>query len=208
MSTIRVPRPGRETQMSPLTIFDELVLHPFLGDLPMGWLQRLAVHGRRVVRPAGFRLCAQNGPADSFWLLRSGAVALDTFVPGRGDVVIELVGADGVVGCTWLVPPYRCTVGAVVTGKIRAVEFRAAGVRNLIGEDPALGLELTTRFLAVLTRRLGASTRHLAELSADRERPLLLPRPGPRGQDLRPCPEHSRSGVLDMTDRHQEAGDE
>ncbi|MEU8233189.1 cyclic nucleotide-binding domain-containing protein [Actinoplanes sp. NPDC048967] len=194
--------------MSPLTVFDELVLHPLLGDLPMGWLQRLAVHGRRVVRPAGYRLCSQNGPADNFWLLRSGAVALDTYLPGRGDVVIELVGVDGVVGCTWLVPPYRCTVGAVVADKIRAVEFRAAGVRDLIGADPALGLELTTRFVAVLTRRLGASTRQLVELSADRESRCLLPRPGQRGQDLRPCPEHSRSAVLDMKDRHQEAGDE
>ena len=56
--------------MSPLTVFDELVLHPLLGDLPMGWLQRLAVHGRRVVRPEGYRLCSSDGPADNFWLVR------------------------------------------------------------------------------------------------------------------------------------------
>jgi hypothetical protein len=37
---------------------------------------------------------------------------------------------------------------------------------------------------------------------------LLLPRPGLPGQDLRPCPEPSRSAVLDMKDRHREAGDE
>jgi len=149
--------------MAPLTVFDELVLHPLLGDLPMGWLQRLARHGRSVVHPAGRRLAVQDGPADTFWLLRSGAVALDHRTPVRGAVVIDHVGADGVVGCSWLVPPYRWATGAVVTGQIRAVEFRAAGVRDVIGEDPTLGLELTTRFAAVLAGRWQAAARRLAE---------------------------------------------
>ncbi|MFB9363276.1 cyclic nucleotide-binding domain-containing protein [Actinoplanes nipponensis] len=158
-----------------MTVFDELVLHPFLGDLPMGWLHRLAAHGRTVVRPAGYRLCRPDGPAECCWLLRSGAVDLDGPGPGRGDVVLGHVGADGVVGCSWLVEPYRYVSGAVVTEEIRAVEFAAAGLRNLIGEDPALGLELTTRFVTVLTGRLRTSTRRWAELHLD-DRGDSLPR--------------------------------
>jgi CRP-like cAMP-binding protein len=153
--------------MSPLTVFDELTLHALVGDLPMGWLHRLAMHGRSVVRPPGYRLLHQGGPAENFWLLRSGIVEIDFSVPGEDNVVIDRVGVDGVIGCSWLVAPYRCTAGAVVTDEIWAVEFGAADVRNLIGEDPAFGLELTTRLVAVLTGRLQAISRRLVELHAD-----------------------------------------
>jgi CRP/FNR family transcriptional regulator, cyclic AMP receptor protein len=51
--------------MSPLTVFDEMVLHPLLGDLPMGWLHRLAMHGRAVQLPAGHRLFRPDDPAAS-----------------------------------------------------------------------------------------------------------------------------------------------
>ncbi|MFI7542508.1 cyclic nucleotide-binding domain-containing protein [Actinoplanes sp. NPDC049599] len=165
--------------MAPLTVFDELVLHPLLGDLPMGWLHRLALQGSPVLRPTGHRLFRQDEPADSFLLLGSGAVHLDVVVPGRGAVVIDEVGAHGVVGCSWLVPPYRRALGAVVADEIRAVEFRAAEVRNLFGEDPALGLELTTRFVAILAGRLRTSSRRLAELGAEHVCPARLPAAGP-----------------------------
>ncbi|WP_433732447.1 hypothetical protein ACQP2Y_23335 [Actinoplanes sp. CA-051413] len=39
-------------------------------------------------------------------------VALDFHVPGRGDIVIERVGAGGVVGWSWLLPPYPWTGNA------------------------------------------------------------------------------------------------
>lgn len=149
-----------------LSVFDQLVMHRFLGDLPVGSLQRLALHGRSVQRATGRRLFREDGPADRFWLLRSGVVALDFHVPGRGDVVIERVGGDGVVGLSWLVPPYRWTLGAVVAEDCRAIEFDAAGVRALIGEDPDLGRELTARFIAVLGGRLHAARGRLVELYA------------------------------------------
>lgn len=155
--------------MSPLTVFDEMVLHPLIGDLPTGWLQRMAVHGRSVVRPAGHRLFDQGDPAERFWLVRSGAVDLRFRAPGKAEVVIDRVGVDSVTGCSGLVPPFRHMVRAVVTDQIRAVEFGAAGVRDLIGADPALGLELTTRFAAVLARRLESCYRRLAELDPDRD---------------------------------------
>jgi CRP/FNR family cyclic AMP-dependent transcriptional regulator len=152
--------------MSALPVFDQLVMHRLVGDLPIDWLRRLAAHGRPVQRPIGYRLFREDGPADRFWLLRSGAIALDFHVPGRGDVVIERVGAGGVVGWSWLIPPHRWTLGAVVADDCRAIEFDAAGVRALIDDDPDLGRELTARFMAVLGERLRASRGRLAELYA------------------------------------------
>ena len=150
--------------MAPLTVFDQIALHPFLRGLPSDQLQRLTPYARMVLRHPGYRLFSEGGRANHFWLVRSGVVALDFQVRGRGDIVIERVGPDAVVGWSWLVPPYRWSLGAVVADECRAVEFEAAGVRAVIGDDPVLGRELTSRFLAVMADRLAAARRRLAEL--------------------------------------------
>jgi hypothetical protein len=98
--------------------------------------------------------------------VRSGVIDLDFHVPGRGDIVIDRVGDDGVVGWSWMLPPYRWSLGAVVAGECHAIEFDAAGVRQLIGEDPDLGRELTTRFLAVTADRLRTARHRLVDLYA------------------------------------------
>ncbi len=153
--------------MSRLTVFDQIAMHPFLGDLPAGWLRMLAPHARMILRHPGHRLFAEDGPADRFWLLRCGAVALDLHVPGRGDVVIDRVGADGVVGWSWLLPPpHRWSLGGVVAEECHAVEFDATGVREVLAGDPDLGREMTLRFLAVTAERLQATRRRLLELYA------------------------------------------
>lgn len=152
--------------MTSLTVFDQIAMHAFLGDLPSGWLRRIAVYGRPVMRHPGTRLFAEGDPAERFWLVHSGVVALDFFVPGRGHVRLEQIAADSVLGWSWLVPPHRCTLGAVVAQEMSAVEFRAAGVRSLIGADPDLGRELTQRFLTVVAGRLSASRHRLATMYA------------------------------------------
>ncbi|GGQ84659.1 Crp/Fnr family transcriptional regulator [Couchioplanes azureus] len=152
--------------MAALTVFDRLALHPFLADLPAGWLRQLAPLARPVLRHAGYRLFREGGAANHFWLLSSGAVALDFPVPGRGDIVLERIEAGGVVGWSWLQAPYRWTLGAVVADECQAVEFDAPRVRRLMADDPDLGKELTRRLFAVLADRLHASRVRIAELYA------------------------------------------
>src|SRR3954469_17031824 len=104
--------------MPALTVFDLLASHHFIADLPSPWLHRLAARGRPVFRSCGQRLFREGGVADRFWLLHSGAVAIDFPVPGRGDIVIERLGPGTVVGWSWLRPPYRWRFGAVVAENI------------------------------------------------------------------------------------------
>ncbi|GIF02190.1 hypothetical protein Ari01nite_96540 [Paractinoplanes rishiriensis] len=141
-------------------------MHPLTGDLPAGWLRRLAPHARPVYRRAGHRLTRQDTPAEQFWLLHSGTVVIDLHVPGRGDVVLEELGAGTTVGWSWLVAPYRWQFGAVVTDDIRALEFNAAGIRALIAENDELGRELSARFLSVVADRLRTARHRLVGLYA------------------------------------------
>jgi len=149
-----------------LSVFDLLVMHPLAADLPAGWLRRLALHARPVYHVAGFRLFREEAPADRLWLVHSGDVAVDLHVPGRGDIVVERLGAGAVVGWSWLLPPYRYRFGAIVAEDIRAVEVDAAHVRSLIAEDAELGRELESRLLTVVADRLLAARNRLIELYA------------------------------------------
>ncbi|GAA0462628.1 cyclic nucleotide-binding domain-containing protein [Paractinoplanes deccanensis] len=161
--------------MSP-SVFDLISVHDFTAGLPEHWTRRLSWAGRPVYRASGRRLCREGSPADRFWLVHGGAVAIDFFVPGRGDVVIERLGPGSVVGWSWLLPPgrsrtpadstRRARFGAVAADDLRAVEMDAARVHKLMAEDPDLGLELHRRFLGVTAARLAAARHRLAELYA------------------------------------------
>ena len=138
----------------PATTLDLLTEHPFLAGLPRDWLVRLSFQAHPVVRGPGRRLFQENRPARHFWLLRTGQVVLDIHVPGRGEAVIETLGPGSVLGWSWLFPPYQWHFGAVTVEQTLAIEFDAAGVRRLIGDDAEFGRELTSRFMAVVVDRL------------------------------------------------------
>jgi CRP-like cAMP-binding protein len=114
----------------------------------------------------GHRLCREDAYADRFWLINSGAVAVDFYVPGRGDIVVEQIGAGAPVGWSWVRPPFRWRFGAVVADDVHAVEFDAVRVRDLIAEDADLGRELTMRMLDVMSDRLQYTRHRLIELYA------------------------------------------
>ena len=152
--------------MAPLTVFDLLALHNFVADLPAIWLRGLAAHGRPVFHATGQRLFREGAPAERFWLVHSGLVAVDFHVPGRGDIAVERLGPGAVLGWSWLLEPHHWRFGAVVAEDFRAVEFDATQVRALIADNPELGRELTARFLAVVAERLEAARHRLVELYA------------------------------------------
>jgi CRP/FNR family transcriptional regulator, cyclic AMP receptor protein len=149
-----------------LSVFDLLVLHPAVADLPVGWLQLLAPLARPVYHGTGYRLFREDAEANRFWLVHAGAVSIDLHVPGRGDVEVERLGGGSVVGWSWLLPPHRWRFGAVVAEDVRAVEFDAPAVRAVLAAHPALGLELEHRFLAVVAERLLAARHRLLQLYA------------------------------------------
>ena len=51
----------------------------------------------------------EGDPADSFFVIRHGRVAMEIFVPQRGAVTIETIDDGDLLGWSWLVPPFRAT---------------------------------------------------------------------------------------------------
>lgn len=139
--------------------------HPFLRGVPPGQLDVLAAAASDVTFPAGHRIFEEGGFASKFWLIQSGHVVLDVNVPGVGRVIVDTIGIGDLLGCSWLVPPYRWAFGAMCVTAVRAFEFDAAAIRGQCAADPHFGAEFRERLLQVLARRLQSTRARLIATS-------------------------------------------
>jgi CRP-like cAMP-binding protein len=146
------------------TVLEMIRSHPFLGELSHDALTRLSGSARQRRFQGGARIFTEGGHADRFWLIRSGRVKLDTYVPGKGAVVIESLGHGTVLGWSWMFPPYRWHFGATAVEPTLTIELDGEGVRRILQADPDLGLELTGRFMRVVVDRLQATRVRLLDL--------------------------------------------
>ena len=80
-----------------------LAEHAFFRDLPHDDLQLIAGCGSNVRFPGGMPLFHEGDPADRFYLIRHGRVALEIASPERGRVVIQTLGEGDLLGWSWLV---------------------------------------------------------------------------------------------------------
>ncbi|MFI8100759.1 cyclic nucleotide-binding domain-containing protein [Streptomyces sp. NPDC086023] len=135
-----------------------------LAALPAEERERLMALARDTLMPAGTRVFEEGEEADRFWVLRSGTVALDVQVPGRGRAVVETVGAGGLLGWSWLCPPRQWHLGAETREPTRAWMFDAAAVRDLCAVRPTLGLALVTLVAETIGERLRATRTRLLDL--------------------------------------------
>jgi CRP-like cAMP-binding protein len=142
-----------------------LAAHPFLHGMSSDQLDILAGAASDVTFPARHRLFEDGGPANRFWLIQSGHVSLDLYVPGDGPVVIETIGMGELLGWSWLFPPFRWAFGAVAAVPVEAFEFDARAVRECCAADPDLGYELNQRVTRVLAKRLQSTRIRLITLS-------------------------------------------
>jgi CRP-like cAMP-binding protein len=106
---------------------------------------------------AGQYLFHEGEPADWFYLLRHGRVALQLTVPGRGAVTFQTIAEGEIVGVSWLIPPYRWTYDAKAIELTRAIAVDASCLRQKCEADHDLGYEMMKRFMPVLIQSLQAT---------------------------------------------------
>jgi CRP/FNR family transcriptional regulator, cyclic AMP receptor protein len=145
-------------------IRDLLAEHPLFAGLDPDTLALLGGCGQNVIFRSGDQLFYEGDPADRFWIIRRGRVALEVTDPGAGQVIIETVHEGSVVGWSWLVPPYRWRFDAVAQTDVLAVQFDVGCLRGKLDSDPRLGYALTSRFLLIVIDRLQATRMRLLDL--------------------------------------------
>lgn len=136
----------------------------FFSGLDAEGLRALAACAREAVFEGGAYLFREGDPADRFFLLRHGRVALELHAADRGTLAVDTVGEGDVVGVSWLSPPFRWTFDGRAAGLVRAVEVEADCLRERLEADPRLGYELMKRFALVMQRRMQSARIRLLDL--------------------------------------------
>jgi CRP/FNR family transcriptional regulator, cyclic AMP receptor protein len=147
---------------------DELIAEsPVFAGLEPRHLALIAGCGLNEAVPAGTRLFREGAPAERFYLIRHGAIALEVDAPGRGALVIETLHAGEVVGWSWLFDPYRWQFDGRVTEPSRVVAFDGRCLRGKCDDDHELGYQLMRRFAAATVERLQATRLQLLDVYAN-----------------------------------------
>ena len=140
---------------------------PVFAGLDARTLELIAGCGRNVRFDAGETIFGQGDPADVFYVVRQGSVAVGHFAPPRGELVIETIEAGELLGWSWLFPPYRSHFDARAITTVRATQFDGSCLRSKCADDPALGYDLMSRFAQVLIERLQWTRLRLLDVYGD-----------------------------------------
>ena len=103
---------------------------PALKALRAEHRRTLAGCARNCVFEPGATIMREGDPADAFYVIREGAVALETGVPGRGAVMLQTLHEGEVLCWSWLVPPHRTAFDARSLGTTHAIAFDGACLRG------------------------------------------------------------------------------
>jgi CRP/FNR family transcriptional regulator, cyclic AMP receptor protein len=137
---------------------------PTFRGLRADHIALIAGCGRNEQFEAGAALFREGEPADRFFLIRKGAVALQVQAPGAGELVIETLHDGEVVGFSWLFHPHRWQFDARAIEPTRVVTFDGVCLRGKCEADHELGYELMRRFAWAITERLQATRLQLLDV--------------------------------------------
>lgn len=140
---------------------------PFFRGLKPHHLEAITGCASNVHVDAGVYLGRAGDPADRFWIVRVGRIALELYVPGRGAVTIDTVSEGEVVGFSWLLPPYQLHFDVRALIPTRAVQFDGRCLREKCVANPELGHEILSRFSRVMADRIRAMSLQMLDVYGD-----------------------------------------
>ena len=137
--------------------------HEFFAGMDAEYRALIAGCARNAVFGDGSFLFREGEPAQTFYLVREGAVALEITAPG-GVLTVQTVGTGEVAGFSWLFGPHRWQFDGRAVGRVHAVELDGVCLRAKCDADPRLGYDLMQRFAGLATRRLQATRLQLMDV--------------------------------------------
>jgi CRP/FNR family transcriptional regulator, cyclic AMP receptor protein len=145
------------------SIRELLAAQPVLAALEPGDLDLMATCAHLAVVAAGASLAREGEPAEQFFVLRAGRVALEIAAPA-GPLIVETLEAGDLVGWSWIFPPHRWVYDVVAVDQVRVVVIDAGCLRQKCDAEPAFGYRVMQRFAAVVAQRLAATRLRLLDL--------------------------------------------
>lgn len=142
--------------------------HRFFKGMADGDVNFIGGCGENRIYNAGDYIARENAPADHFFVIREGRVAVETYLPNFGALCVQTLQDGDIFGWSWLFPPYLWTFDARAVDTVHTIRLDGKCLREKCEEDPRLGYELMKRFARIVTERLQATRLQLLDIYGQR----------------------------------------
>lgn len=143
--------------MAEVDLRSYLSKHPFFVGLSEQHLDLVASLSTAARYGTQQRVFKYDTDANHFYVLREGKVGVEIPAVAGEPLRIQTVGNGGVLGWSWLIPPYRWLFDARALAPSEILVLDGARLRAECEADPRLGYELMKRFATLMAERLNAS---------------------------------------------------
>jgi CRP-like cAMP-binding protein len=131
--------------------------HPFFQDIEARYIQEMAAHASHRRFDAGQLIFRQGEPAQQFYILNEGLVALEVFAPDRGPIRLMTLETGDVLGWSWLFEPYIWHLDARAIEPTSAIALDGAALRAECNTNHELGYHLMKHSVHIIEQRLQAA---------------------------------------------------
>jgi len=143
------------------SVATQIAGQPFFRGMSAGQLEILAECAMPVRFERDERIFREGDPANRFYLILEGEVALECHIKDWGTTLIQTVGPGEVLGWSWLFPPYYWHFDARALQPTKAIFLYGTRLRERCEQDHDFGYELMERTTEVVIKRLQRTRRHL-----------------------------------------------
>ena len=150
-------RPNRNPALSKDDIIKYLQSHTIFSDLEPAHIEVLADYAEEKAFSAQQLLFNQEETAEHFYILIDGAIEVEVPAIAGPNLVVQLLGADDVLGWSWLIPPYKWTFEAKARADSKVLVFDGKNLLQHCEKDHHFGYSLMKRFAGLMSERLHAA---------------------------------------------------
>lgn len=138
--------------------------HPFFQDTSENDIKIISECGKNVFFDSGIMIARERDPADWFYLIRHGKIAIETTLPQHGSVILQTLSDGDILGWSWLFPPYLWTFDVRTIEPTRAIALNGACLRTKCDQDFRMGYFLMKKFAQIMTDRLQSTRIRLLDI--------------------------------------------
>jgi CRP/FNR family transcriptional regulator, cyclic AMP receptor protein len=149
------------------TLAEAIASHRFAAGMKPEHVKRLAEVAMFKEFEAGEVIFREGEPANRFYLIRQGKIALESTGNGEAAPLVQFVGEGEALGWSWLFAPYYWHFGARAVEPAKVIFFYGTRLRGQCDEDPAFGYELMRRMAAIVVKRLQITRVQLIQLQQE-----------------------------------------
>lgn len=136
--------------------------HPFFKGLDAKYIDIIVGCSSNKIFKADEVILKEGDPADKFYIVRSGKIAV--YIDQPRNITIQTIQEGDILGWSWLIPPYLYRFSAKAVENTRTVALDGKCLREKCEKNSEMGYVLLKRLVNILAERLEATRLQLLDI--------------------------------------------